>query len=141
MNDTIIQHDFSLEPDDNQRLANLCGPFDEHLRQIELRLGVEINNRGNVFRVIGEKAAVQSGERVLRMLYAATEDESLDARKIGTRLSEAGVDGISFTFFTARDVVRHPLVAKIVRAYEKAEDEAGEQGPGTGDRKSRNESR
>jgi phosphate starvation-inducible PhoH-like protein len=340
MNDTIIQHDFSLEPDDNQRLANLCGPFDEHLRQIELRLGVEINNRGNVFRVIGEKAAVQSGERVLRMLYAATEDESLDARKIGTRLSEAGVDalaevlaegaqevvikvkrgtirgrgpnqvrylhaiathdlnfgigpagtgktylavasavealetgrvqrlvlvrpaveageklgflpgdlaqkvdpylrplydalyemlgfdrvarliersvieiaplaymrgrtlndsfvildeaqnstveqmkmfltrigfgtttvvtgdvtqvdlprstrsglrnvievlrgvdGISFTFFTARDVVRHPLVAKIVRAYEKAEDEAGEQGPGTGARKSRNESR
>ncbi|MCY7313086.1 MAG: PhoH family protein, partial [Pseudoxanthomonas sp.] len=29
-----------------------------------------------------------------------------------------GVDGISFTFFTARDVVRHPLVAKIVRAYD-----------------------
>ena len=32
-----------------------------------------------------------------------------------------GVDGISFTFFTSRDVVRHPLVAKIVRAYEAAE--------------------
>jgi phosphate starvation-inducible PhoH-like protein len=31
------------------------------------------------------------------------------------------VDGISFTFFTSRDVVRHPLVAKIVRAYEAAE--------------------
>jgi phosphate starvation-inducible PhoH-like protein len=29
-----------------------------------------------------------------------------------------GVDGISFTFFTSRDVVRHPLVQKIVRAYE-----------------------
>ena len=29
-----------------------------------------------------------------------------------------GVDGISFTFFTARDVVRHPLVQRIVRAYE-----------------------
>lgn len=28
------------------------------------------------------------------------------------------VDGISFTFFTSRDVVRHPLVAKIVRAYD-----------------------
>jgi phosphate starvation-inducible PhoH-like protein len=32
-----------------------------------------------------------------------------------------GVDGISFTFFTSRDVVRHPLVAKIVRAYEAFE--------------------
>jgi phosphate starvation-inducible PhoH-like protein len=32
-----------------------------------------------------------------------------------------GVDGISFTFFTARDVVRHPLVQRIVRAYEARE--------------------
>ena len=31
------------------------------------------------------------------------------------------VDGISFTFFTARDVVRHPLVQRIVRAYESRE--------------------
>ena len=29
-----------------------------------------------------------------------------------------GVDGISFTFFQARDVVRHPLVARIVDAYD-----------------------
>ena len=32
-----------------------------------------------------------------------------------------GVDGISFTFFTARDVVRHPLVARIVEAYDARE--------------------
>ncbi len=31
------------------------------------------------------------------------------------------VDGIGFTRFTADDVVRHPLVAKIIRAYEKGE--------------------
>ena len=30
-----------------------------------------------------------------------------------------GVDGISFNYFTAADVVRHPLVAKIITAYEK----------------------
>ena len=95
MTDSLVQHDFTLEPDDTQRLANLCGPFDEHLRQVELRLGVEINNRGNVFRVIGEDAAVKSGERVLRMLYAATEEETLDERKVGTRLSEAGVDALA----------------------------------------------
>jgi len=29
-----------------------------------------------------------------------------------------GVEGISFTFFQARDVVRHPLVARIVDAYD-----------------------
>jgi phosphate starvation-inducible PhoH-like protein len=29
-----------------------------------------------------------------------------------------GVTGVSFTFFDARDVVRHPLVQRIVQAYE-----------------------
>ena len=29
-----------------------------------------------------------------------------------------GVAGVSFTFFDARDVVRHPLVQRIVQAYE-----------------------
>jgi phosphate starvation-inducible PhoH-like protein len=38
------------------------------------------------------------------------------------------VDGVTFTFFTARDVVRHPLVQRIVRAYEKR-DEAGDATP------------
>ncbi len=33
------------------------------------------------------------------------------------------VNGISFTFFTAKDVVRHPLVQRIVTAYEKHEAE------------------
>ena len=34
-----------------------------------------------------------------------------------------GVDGVAFSFFTARDVVRHPLVQRIVEAYER-DDEA-----------------
>lgn len=32
------------------------------------------------------------------------------------------VQGIATTRFTSRDVVRHPLVARIVDAYEKADD-------------------
>ena len=35
------------------------------------------------------------------------------------------VDGVSFTFFTAHDVVRHPLVQRIVRAYEKRDEADG----------------
>jgi len=31
----------------------------------------------------------------------------------------AEVKGVSFSFFTARDVVRHPMVQHIVEAYEK----------------------
>ncbi|MEO6969074.1 MAG: PhoH family protein [Rhodanobacteraceae bacterium] len=95
MTDTLTQRDLVLEPEDVQRLANLCGPFDEHLRQIELRLGVEINNRGNVFRVIGEDYAVKAGERVLRELYASTEREALDGHAINLHLSESGVDALA----------------------------------------------
>jgi phosphate starvation-inducible PhoH-like protein len=33
----------------------------------------------------------------------------------------AGVKGVSFNYFTGKDVVRHPLVARIIAAYEKDE--------------------
>jgi phosphate starvation-inducible PhoH-like protein len=36
-----------------------------------------------------------------------------------------GVDGISFTHFTSRDVVRHPLVQRIVEAYERLDAAGG----------------
>jgi len=32
----------------------------------------------------------------------------------------ANIDGIKFVEFTDRDVVRHPLVQEVVRAYESA---------------------
>jgi phosphate starvation-inducible PhoH-like protein len=39
-----------------------------------------------------------------------------------------GVEGVAFTFFDARDVVRHPLVQRIVQAYERAAPDAGPDG-------------
>lgn len=89
------QNNFALDPEDNARLANLCGPFDEHLRQIELRLGVEINHRGSVFEVIGEGPAVKASEKVLRALYVVTEEESLNGAKVHLHLAESGIDAIT----------------------------------------------
>ncbi|GAA0722047.1 PhoH family protein [Dokdonella soli] len=88
------QRDLTLEPEDGERLANLCGPFDEHLRQIELRLGVEISNRGNVFRVTGAEPAAQLAERVLRDLYDVTGEETLTGAQINLHLSESGIDAL-----------------------------------------------
>ena len=81
------QRDFSLPSDDLERLANLSGPFDAHLRLIELRLGVEIANRGPVFRVRGddEKAVLQA-ERLLRQLHEDAETERLDEHAVHLRL-------------------------------------------------------
>ena len=90
----LIQRDFALDPENNARLANLCGPFDEHLRQIELRLGIEVNHRGNIFQVIGEEVAARAADKVLRVLYALTENEALTGAKINLHLAESGIDAI-----------------------------------------------
>jgi phosphate starvation-inducible PhoH-like protein len=91
----LTQREITLEPDNGERLANLSGPFDEHLRQIELRLGVEIANRGNLFRISGDAMSVQLAERVLRDLYDATESERLTGAQINLRLSESGIDALN----------------------------------------------
>ncbi len=74
--------DIVLEPEDNERLAGLCGAFDQHLRQIERRLGVEINNRGVKFRIIGEAAAASVTAELLRDLYAETKKSPLTPERI-----------------------------------------------------------
>ena len=86
------RRDFSLLPEDAHRLANLAGPLDEHLRQIEARLGVEIANRANLFRVSGDAEAAASAESLLRSLYADAELEPLDRHKIHLRMNAANVD-------------------------------------------------
>jgi phosphate starvation-inducible PhoH-like protein len=94
MTNGINQRDFQLAPEDNARLANLCGPFDEHLRQVELRLGVEINQRGGIFQIIGEDAPARATEKVLRALYASTEDEALTGARVNLHLAESGIDAM-----------------------------------------------
>ena len=84
--------EFALDPADTERLANLAGPFDAHLRLLELRLGVEIGNRGNVFRIAGPLASVSTAERVLRELWRDTSEEVLTEPGIHVRLGEAAVD-------------------------------------------------
>ena len=81
-------HDITLEPADNARLANLCGQLDEHLRQIERRLGVEIANRGNRFRVSGEPQAATAGSSLLRHLFDLTKTETLSPERVHYALQE-----------------------------------------------------
>ena len=86
MADAAAPRDFTLEPEDGERLANLAGPLDAHLRQIELRLGVQIANRGGVFRVSGPDKATTVAERLLRQLWADTETDVLTPESIHLRL-------------------------------------------------------
>ena len=62
----------TLVPADNKRLAKLCGELGENLRIIERHLGVEINNRGNEFEIIGIPMSVDKACEILQKLYAET---------------------------------------------------------------------
>lgn len=88
----VVNHDFSLEPLDNQRLANLCGQFNQHLRQLEHRFKVEIHNRGHQFRIVGLAVNVQSVMRVLQHLYLATRHETLNPEQVHLFSQPASVD-------------------------------------------------
>jgi phosphate starvation-inducible PhoH-like protein len=92
LNAVQISRDVVLEPADNNRLANLCGQFDEHLRQIERRLDVEIASRGNRFRVTGRPGAAEVGGDVLLSLFAMTDQERLDPECVHMTLQESFMD-------------------------------------------------
>lgn len=83
----------SLEPNDARRLANLCGQYNQHLRQIEKRLGIDIRNRGNLFILSGENS--EAGIGVLEHLYEETErDPELTPDKIHLVLQQSGIEAL-----------------------------------------------
>ncbi len=92
---TRTTSEFVLEPAETERLANLSGPFDGHLRMIELRLGVEIANRGNIFRIVGPQDAVGKAERLLRDLWRDAAEETLTEPSIHLRLTEIDADNVA----------------------------------------------
>ncbi|OUD13915.1 PhoH family protein [Thioflexithrix psekupsensis] len=92
-----VSHDFELEPLDNQRLANLCGQFNQHLKQIETRFRVTIHHRGHQFRVMGENTGVQEASQVIQNLYHATSHEQLDPQRIHLFSQAADVEMMQLT--------------------------------------------
>ncbi len=84
--------DVLLAPADNVRLIELCGPLDEHLHQIESRLGVEVRRRGNRFQIIGVATAIRRAEAVLLGLYARAQREPVDSERVHIALQELDMD-------------------------------------------------
>ena len=87
-----MTRDLVLAPSDNVRLVELCGPLDQHLHQIESRLGVEVRRRGNRFQIIGMPAAIKSAETVLQDLYTRAQREPVDSERVHIALQELGME-------------------------------------------------
>ena len=80
----ILRHLFS--PLNNQRLAHLCGPLDEHLRSIEVALAVSIAHRHEQFKVDGTKLKAKRAMEVLQALYELAA-RPIDPRTVQLMLS------------------------------------------------------
>jgi len=73
---------FALAPVDNVLLANLCGPLDENIRQIETGFDVVIRRRNERFSISGEKAQLTAD--ALRHFYGmARQPLSVDEIQLG----------------------------------------------------------
>lgn len=74
MNTPTTRHrKLPLTPEDPRRLALLCGELNEHIKLIEQRLKVQINQRGYACVVQGDEADARLAEEVLLRLYEETE--------------------------------------------------------------------
>lgn len=90
--------EFHLEPADSERLAALCGQFDEHLKHIEKRMGVRIGYRGHHFRVTGEAETVTAATEVLKHLYRETEaNEDISPDTVHLFIRESGFERLPET--------------------------------------------
>jgi phosphate starvation-inducible PhoH-like protein len=74
----------TLSPLDNRALANLTGPLDANLRQIEAALDVAISHRGGSFTIAGDPAQAERAGEALQRFYAAAEKPlSVDDIQLG----------------------------------------------------------
>ncbi|GLP98004.1 PhoH family protein [Paraferrimonas sedimenticola] len=72
MSNKLTTLELFLEPSDSRRLASLCGPFDDNLKQLERRLGVELSYRNNQFSIVGEPHHALGVQELLKSLYTET---------------------------------------------------------------------
>jgi phosphate starvation-inducible PhoH-like protein len=86
----------TLEPNDARRLAKLCGQFDEHLRQIEKRLGIVIRNRSNHFHLEGQAGHLDAACELLGQLYEeACDGEEITPDLVHLHLQESGIEALT----------------------------------------------
>ena len=74
----------TLSPPDNRALANLVGPLDVNLRQIEAACDVAITHRGGTFTIAGAPDRAAQAKAALERFYSSAEKPlSVDDIQLG----------------------------------------------------------
>lgn len=98
--------EITLQPADNNRLINLCGPLNNNIKELELRFDVEINQRGNLFYFLGSKKNIFIASEALKDLYteAGKNEISLDLLRDFLDQPNILMNGDSKNIFRNKDV-------------------------------------
>ena len=100
----------TLQPESLERLSELCGPADAHLRQLERDLSVEIRNRGHDFQLLGEDAAIEQCAATLKRLYHRESGQTVERGEVHMAAREVPVEADDESDFirvrTKRGVIR-----------------------------------
>ena len=64
-----MKQELNLSPQDNKKLANLCGPLDENISQISVGLDVKISRKNSLFIFDGDEKKVLLASQLLESIY------------------------------------------------------------------------
>ena len=92
MTEKITSQNLLLQPQDNERLSNLCGLLDENLRQIETYMSVQISNRGNSFIIKGDRLNVPLTSSLIEKLYVISAEEELTSKQLHMYMNNTSDD-------------------------------------------------
>ena len=77
---------FKLNPEDNDRLNQLCGQLDENLHLIEEYMAVEVNHRGHNFKIVGPAGEVDHAKEFIENVYQDTDQANPSTEEINVKL-------------------------------------------------------
>ncbi len=130
-----------LDFDDNRLLPLLYGAHDQHLAQLEQRLGVSLSSRGNQLVISGTEDATNLARRALNRLYRRVKrGHSVDPAEVDAalRMADGGDDGASgadepvIKTRKKRISARSPMQANYITAMRNSELVFGTGPAGTG---------
>lgn len=84
----IISSEFLLAPFDNRRFANLCGNFDENIKQIEEYFKVDILSKGDILKIRGSDESVVKTRTIINKLYKISASEEINFEAIHVLIRE-----------------------------------------------------
>ena len=64
-----MKTELNLSPQDNKKLANLCGPLDENISQISVGLDIKIRRKNSLFVLNGDEKKILLGSQLLESIY------------------------------------------------------------------------